>query len=256
MELTVLGSGTSVPHPERAASAHWLQTRAGSLLLDISAAAIHRMAQEQLDWSNLDAIWVSHFHLDHLGGLAPFLFGIKHAPQARERSKPLSIFGGQGLERIMRAIDDAGGFKLFKQKFPVQFLEVAPGAEFEILPGLAARTFKTPHTDESMALRLTDARGLSLVYTSDTGYTEDLCAFAEGAHLLLMECSFPREKPVEKHLELAEAMQLANGARPQKLVLTHLYSDWDGVNIETEARKLWDGETIAARDGLRLTIRE
>jgi ribonuclease BN (tRNA processing enzyme) len=222
--------------------------------MDMSAAAIHRMAQEKLDWPNLDAIWISHFHLDHLGGLAPFLFGTRHAPQTQARSKPLNIFGGHGLEKLFRAIDEAGNFKLFKQKFPVQFREVGPGTEFRILPNLRAHTFKTPHTDESLALRLTDERGVSIVYTSDTGYTEDLCAFAADAHLLLMECSFPRDKPTMKHLELSEAMHIASGARPKKVVLTHLYPEWDGADIESEAGKLWDGEVIAATDGLRLQI--
>jgi ribonuclease BN (tRNA processing enzyme) len=256
LELTILGSGTSVPHPQRAASAYWLQTAKGSLLLDMSAAAVHRMAQEGLDWPNLDAVWISHFHLDHLGGLAPFLFGIKHAAQAQERRQPLNIFGGQGLEKLFRAIDEAGNFKLFKQKFPVQFQEVGPDASFQILPGLLARTCKTPHTSESLALRLTDESGVSLVYTSDTGYAEELCAFAAGAHLLLMECSFVRDKPIETHLELSEAMQLARRARPQKVLLTHLYPEWDGVNLVGEASRLWDGETIAATDGLRLKIRK
>ena len=101
MQLVVLGSGTSVPHPERAAAAHWLQAKGGSLLLDISPAAIHRMAQERLDWVNLDAIWVSHFHLDHVGGLAPFLFGTKHAPQTHAR-RCLRFFGAL-LRRAARA---------------------------------------------------------------------------------------------------------------------------------------------------------
>jgi ribonuclease BN (tRNA processing enzyme) len=254
LELTILGSGTSVPHPQRAASAYWLQTAQGSLMLDMSAAAVHRMAQEGLDWPNLDAVWMSHFHLDHLGGLAPFLFGIRHAPQAQERRQPLNIFGGHGLEKLFRAIDEAGNFKLFKQKFPVQFCEVEPGASFQILPNLQARTLKTPHTGESLALRLEDERGVSIVYTSDTGYAEDLCAFAEGTHLLLMECSFVRDKPVSTHLELSEAMQIAARAGPQKVLLTHLYPEWDGVDLVKEAGKLWDGETIAATDGLRLKI--
>src|SRR5919112_3990596 len=97
MKLVVLGSGTSVPHPQRASSAHWLETTRGTILLDVSAAAVHRMAQENLDWVNLDAVWVSHFHLDHVGGLAPLLFGTKHAPQTKGRCKPLLIYGGGGL---------------------------------------------------------------------------------------------------------------------------------------------------------------
>jgi len=30
------------------------------------------MAQERVDWPNLDVIWISHLHLDHCGGLASF----------------------------------------------------------------------------------------------------------------------------------------------------------------------------------------
>nr|MDQ5839388.1 MBL fold metallo-hydrolase [Acidobacteriota bacterium] len=67
MRLTVLGSGTALPHPRRSSSAHWLEAEGGSLMLDISGPSIHRMAEEGCDWPNLDAIWVSHFHLDHVG---------------------------------------------------------------------------------------------------------------------------------------------------------------------------------------------
>jgi ribonuclease BN (tRNA processing enzyme) len=254
MKLIVLGSGTSVPHPDRASSAHWLETPGGSLLLDISADAAHRMAQERLDWSNLDAIWVSHFHLDHLGGLPTFLFGSRRAPQTQSRTKPLRIFGPAGLKRIMRTISDSNRYPLFDQPFPIEIVEVSPAAEFEILPGLVAHTFSTPHTDESMALRLNDESSKSFVYTSDTGFSENLAAFANEVDLLLMECSFRRNKPVEKHLELADAMKLAEMCRPRKVVLTHLYPEWDGFDLAAEARQLWAGDTIAAYDGLELEI--
>jgi len=254
MQLVVLGSGTSVPHPQRAASAHWLDTEAGSLLLDASAACIHRMAQEKLDWTGLDAIWISHFHLDHVGGLAPFLFGTKHSAQTQGRRKPLTIYGGYGLRKLFSAFDEAGAYRLLEQPFPVEVREVAPRTEFELLPGLRAHTFSTPHTRESLAIRLTNGRGTSLVYTSDTGYTEALGAFAEDASLFMMECSFWRNKPVETHLELEDAMQLARRAAPRKVLLTHLYPEWDGIDIAAEARKHWPGETLAAADGLRITI--
>ncbi len=254
MNLVVLGSGTSVPHPRRASSAHWLETLRGSVLLDVSAAAVHRLAQEQLDWVNLDAIWISHFHLDHVGGLAPLLFGTKHAPQTKGRRKPLLIYGGRGLKALVRAFDEANNYGLLKQPFPIEIREVAPRSEFELLPGLCAKTFSTPHTRESLALHLTDADGTSLVYTSDTGYAGALAQFAEGVDLLLMECSFRRDKALQTHLELADAMRLASRARPRKVLLAHLYPEWDGFDIAAEAKRFWPGETIGATDGLRLSI--
>src|SRR5215207_775150 len=224
MRLTVLGSGTSVPHPRRSASAHWVEAEGGTLLLDCSGPAVHRMAEEGCDWANLDAVWVSHFHLDHVGGLAPFLFGTKYAPQTVGRRKPFTVFGPRGTERLLRRFDEAGGYGLFEQPFPVEVREVAPRAEFEPLPGLRGATLSTPHTSESLALRLTDRRGTSLVYTSDTGFTEAL------------------------------ALARLSGAR--RVMLSHLYPEWDAVDLAAEAKGLWDGETVEARDGLRLKIGE
>ncbi|MEK6283347.1 MAG: ribonuclease Z [Acidobacteriota bacterium] len=252
MKLIVLGSGTSVPHMRRASCAHWLETESGSLILDISADAPHRMAEEHLDWANLDAIWISHFHLDHLGGLAPLLFGTRTAPQTQDRSKPLAIYGPAGYKRILTAIDESNNYRLLKQPFPLELVEVEPAIPFEILPGVSATTFSTPHTKESLAIRLKDKSGSVLVYTSDTGYSDSLVEFARDATLLLMECSFHKNKPVEKHLELAEAMQLASKCQPQKLVLTHLYAEWDGIDLAAEAQRLWSGNTIEAYDGLRV----
>jgi ribonuclease BN (tRNA processing enzyme) len=255
MKLVVLGSGTSVPHPARSSSAHWLETASGAtLLLDLGASAIHRMAQEGLDWVNLDAVWISHFHLDHLGGLFPFLFGTKHAPDTQARRKPLRIYAPRGFKKLFQAFDTAGDYNLLKQPFPVEIHEVAPADEFEVLPNLRAETFSTPHTDESLAIKLTDRDKASLAFTSDTGYTEALAAFAQNVSLFIMECSFFRDKPVELHLELEEAMRLAESSGARRVMLSHLYPEWDKFDLVAEAKKLWPGETIEARDGLRLEI--
>src|SRR3989440_7086633 len=258
MQLIVLGSGTAVFHPQRAAAGFWLQTNSGSILLDCSADAPHRMAQENLDWLNLDAIWISHLHLDHCAGLAPFLFGIKWAPGIDKRRKPLRIFGCEGTEKLLKAIDDAHNYKLFDQNFAVEIHEFAPaesGQAFNLLAGLKAETISTPHRAESLAIRLTDRSGATLVYTSDTGFSEAIADFARDADLLILECSFHRNKPTRKHLELADAMRIAKLAEPKQLLLTHLYPEWDAIDLESEARKLWAGETLAARDGLRWEIR-
>jgi ribonuclease BN (tRNA processing enzyme) len=252
VKLVVLGSGTSIPHATRASAGFWLESDDGRALLDISADVPHRLATEELDWLNLDAIWLSHFHLDHIGGLAPFLFGLRAASKTRYRIHPLNIYGPVGFIQILRAVDQANDYRLLDHPFPVNLREVEPGNEFELLPGLKATTFSTPHTKESLAIRLESRTGSVLVYTSDTGYSEALGEFANGAGLLLMECSFYKDKPVKKHLELVDAMQIANRCQPKMLVLTHLYSEWDGIDLVEKAQKLWTGETISAFDGLRL----
>jgi ribonuclease BN (tRNA processing enzyme) len=255
MELTVLGSGTSVPHPLRSSSGYWLETARGSLLLDCSASAIHRMAQEGLDWSALDAIWISHFHLDHCGGLAPFLFGTKYAPDTQSRTKPLRIFGAKGLGRLIRAFSDSNNYDLLEQPFPVEVVEIEPLEKFEMLADLEAVAMSTPHTDDSYAIHLREGE-TTFVYTADTGFDEALATFARRVDLLLMECSFVKDKPVEKHLELTEAIHIIRKAEPGTAMLTHFYPEWDDVDFEEEVRKRRAGrEIVQADDGLTLKMR-
>ncbi|PYS30634.1 MAG: hypothetical protein DMF75_15690, partial [Acidobacteria bacterium] len=65
---------------------------------------------------------------------------------------------------------------------------------------------------------------------------------------------FWRDKPTAKHLELVDAMRIARLAEPRTVLLTHLYPEWDGVDLESKAKELWPGMTIEAWDGLRLEI--
>lgn len=255
MLLIVLGSGTSVPHSQRASAGFWLATGGGSMLLDCSADAMHRMAQENLDWQNLDAIWISHLHLDHCGGLATLLFGMKHSPQTQARHKPLRIFSCSGVERLLKAIDESNDYGLFKQPFPLEIREFTDsGGEFTPFEGIRCEMFKTPHTRESLAIRLTNSEKQTVVYSADTGVSEELATFARGADLFVLECSFYENKPVQTHLNLAEAMRIAQMAEPRRLLLTHLYPEWDAIDLPAKAREFWPGETIAASDGLRIEI--
>ena len=244
-----------MPHAKRASSSYWLETTDGfRILLDAGADSPHRLAQEQLDWPRLDAIWISHFHWDHFAGLPALLFGMKWAPQIHQRSEPLLILGGPGLRAVLERINETNNFKLFDLHFPIEILEVRSHNNFEMLPGLRASVVSTKHKNESLALRLVDSDQKSFGYTSDTGFTEELIPFCSGVNLLLMECSFRKDSPVTTHLALADAIKIAAGASPERLVLTHLYAEWDQFDVVAEARRLWQGETIEATDGLRLII--
>jgi ribonuclease BN (tRNA processing enzyme) len=255
MELTVLGSGSAVPHPRRSSSAFWLQTESGTLMLDVSASSLHRMAQENLDWAELDSIWISHFHLDHCGGLGPFLFACLAAPETEHRTKPLKIFGAPGLQSLVENLDSGGSKNLvLDQPFPVEIIEVEPLEKFEILGNVEAVAYSTIHTPDSHAIHLRENES-AFVFTSDTGFDEKLATLARHVDLLVMECSFVKDKRVAKHLELAEAINLIRRAEPKRAMLTHFYAEWDKMDFAAEVSKHKPGiEIIEAVDGLRISI--
>src|SRR4029079_17132165 len=102
-------------------------------MLVFIAYAPHRIAEYNLAWPNLDAVWISHLHLDHCGGLAPLLFGLKWAPQTQARTKPLHIYACAGLARLLKTIDDANHYRLFELPFAIELEEVADQAGFKLL---------------------------------------------------------------------------------------------------------------------------
>ncbi len=254
MELTVLGSGTAVPNPHRSGSGIWLQTQGGTLMLDLSASSLHRMAQENLDWAGLDSIWISHFHLDHCGGLGPFLFACLAAPETKTRTKPLRIFGAPGLQSLVGNLSSGGSTGLLEQPFPVEVIEIEPLEKFEILENVEAVAYSTLHTPDSHAIHLRE-NDATLVFTADTGFDEKLATFARRVDLFLIECSFIKDKPMERHLELAEAINLIRRAEPKRAMLTHFYAEWDDVDFATEVGKYKPGvEVIGAVDGLKIRV--
>jgi len=115
----------------------------------------------------------------------------------------------------------------------------------------------TPHTGESHAIHIRDTGGTTLVYSADTGFSESVATFANNVDLFVLECTFVRDKPVKKHLELAEAIFLIRKAHPKRAMLTHFYPEWDEVDFYAEVAKLQPlCEVMQAADGLTIEFSE
>ena len=95
MILTVLGSGTLVPDHRRHSPAFLLSEGNARLLLDCGSGILDGMDRYGVAWSKLTHIALSHFHTDHIGGLAPLMFALSHGV-VPARTTPLSIVGPPG----------------------------------------------------------------------------------------------------------------------------------------------------------------
>jgi len=77
---------------------------------------------------------------------------------------------------------------------------------------------------------------------------------ARGAHTLLIDCSFPDDRPVPGHLTPSGVAHIASEAGVERVVLTHISPQAERVDLVSEVARGYAGEVIAAEDGLKLDV--
>lgn len=247
MRLTVLGSGTVSPSATRTSASYWVESGGVRLLIDCGAGTLHRMATFGVDWFGTTHIALSHFHADHWGELPAFLFAQRWGADTPRTGK-LSLFGPRGLKPRIQALAQAFGQWILSPGFPIEIVEIEPLERHELGPGTFLECHRTRHTDESVAYSITDNDG-RMVYTGDTGPSDDLAIWARGCDLLLSECSLPDDRAIDTHLTPAQAGRLARTADAARLVLTHFYPPVEAVDPVARAAAEFEREVIAASDG-------
>jgi ribonuclease BN (tRNA processing enzyme) len=252
MELTVLGSGTVAPTAERTPAAYWVDAGSVCLLLDCGAGTLQRAAQYGVPWSEATHIAITHFHQDHWGELALFLFACKWGVEPA-REAPLTVIGPPGFRARLSMLAGAFGDWVLEPGFPLETAELGPGEERELAPGVVLEACDTPHTPESLAygVRTGECR---LVYTGDTGESAELARWAAGCDLLLAECSLPEHRALDLHLTPSRAGALAREAGASRLVLTHFYPVFGDIDPVAVAGGEFQGDIVAASDGDRFTV--
>jgi ribonuclease BN (tRNA processing enzyme) len=252
MKLTILGSGTVVPSGSRNSAGYFVELPDVRIMMDCGAGTVHALARFGLPWEQMTHLFISHFHVDHIGELASLLFAFRYGMKTN-RSEPFTIIGPLGLDRVIDGLKMAFGPKHFEAKFPVNLRTITPGERLELGSDSTLSVAKTPHTQESLAVRI-ESRGRVLCYTGDTDYSEDLADFLSKADVLISECSLREPREGVRHLSVRQAARLAAKSEVAKLIVNHFYFEVDETELKRELEREYSGEVIIGRDGLVVEV--
>src|SRR5215212_3653780 len=163
MKLTVVGCSPAWPNPGGAQSGYMVEGP-GRLLLDCGPGVLARL-RERDGWPRVDAIAITHFHLDHWGDLVPWVWGSMYLMGRGDDPPRPQVFVPPNGVRVLEDFGTRLGFPdMFERVF--ELAEYSEERPFEA-DGHMVQAFQVPHYRlDAYALRVTsDAR--TLAYSGD-----------------------------------------------------------------------------------------
>jgi len=217
VRLTVIGCSPAWPNPGSAHSGYLLESDGcGRLLLDCGPGVLAHLREWEL--LPVDAIAITHFHLDHWGDLVPWCWLSASGLGPARRPELLVPPGGQAALGQIAALwghQDT----MFETAFEIAEYGSGRGGE---VAGFVLTAFAVRHYGlEAYGFSVRSPAGRVLVYSGDTAPCESVRAAAEEADLFLCEATLPsaaRDADPRGHMAADEAIALANGRR---LILSH-----------------------------------
>ena len=247
------------PHPERSQPANVLVIGDDTYLIDAGDGAVGRLVKAGYSMHSLRAIFISHLHFDHIGGL-PAIVGLRYQTTAPE---PVTIYGPPGTRQLVDAIFafmqpflDTGSATTGRARDPADrdtdVVEIRDGSTVEF-DGLAVTAVDNAHLGfpgldydrdrfQSLSYRF-DMPDRSIVYTGDTGPSEAVEELAQGVDILVSEmmdmdwavANLLQENPTmpqpvfervsshlrAHHLTPVQVGELATRANVGRVVITH-----------------------------------
>ena len=287
MDLSLFFAGTagSMPTASRGLPAILVRAGGDQLLFDCGEGTQQQLLRS-IGLPDLDAIFITHFHLDHWLGL----IGVIKTFDLRGRSLPLTIHGPPGLRALFAGL----GPVLGRTSYPLVLEELEPHAEVRF-GSYAIAAFPVEHRvraygyallederpgrfDAQTAVRLgirpgpdfgrlqageavggvtpeevvgEPRRGRRVVISGDTAPCQAVEVYAHGADVLVHEATFMEdERPRARqtaHSTARQAAELAGDAGVELLALTHLSTRYFPRDVRHEARQVFS-ETVVPRD--------
>jgi ribonuclease Z len=287
MDVSLFFAGTagSVPTARRGLPALLLRAGGERILFDCGEGTQQQLLRS-IGLPELDAIFITHFHLDHWLGL----LGMVKTFDLRARERPLTIYGPPGIEQLftgLRPIVGRTGYPLtiadlepheeirfdsfVVSAFPVKHRIEAYGYAIveDDRPGRfdveAARALGVPDGPDFGRLQRGETvngvgpeqvmgetrSGRRIVISGDTAPCQAVEVFAHGADVLVHEATFMEDERARAretaHSTAKQAAEIARDAGVRLLALTHLSTRYFPREVRDEARAVFPN-TIVPRD--------
>ncbi|HUF71927.1 MAG TPA: MBL fold metallo-hydrolase [Gammaproteobacteria bacterium] len=283
MRVTLLGTGRPTPLHDRFEAATLVEAGETTLLFDAGRGASIRIWQLGMPLSEVDGVFVTHFHHDHISGLADFWLTGWLPPAFGRRTWPLAIWGPEGLSDITNGLKAAYqrdiDIRVPDENLPREAADFAVtefpeegGVVYE-RDGVTVQAFAVDHGElikPAVGYRI-DYAGRSVLISGDTRYDENIARIGEGVDVLIHEVVTGQPELYEQYPELIrirdhhttpeEVGRIFSMAEPRLAVYTHLVNlSAPGIPVVSneelieETRRTYDGPLVVGHDLMGIEI--
>jgi ribonuclease Z len=240
--VTLLGTGTPKPCPDRFGPSTLIEAGDQKLLIDAGRGATIRLYQLGVPLGQIDALLLTHYHSDHVVGIPDlWLTGWLQSHHAR-RTKPFRVIGPTGAKCLMSHLEKAYALdieiRLEDEKLPPEGAAIAV-TEFRsdgvvyATDDLKVTAFEVDHgavIKPAFGYRIEYA-GRAVVISGDTRYNENVVTYGAGADLLIHEVAMARPELMSEahigrimahHTTAREAGMAFARTKPKLAAYTHL----------------------------------
>lgn len=287
LHVGLCGTGSPLPARERAASCTVVIAGKAMFVVDAGEGAARNIAQMGLPNGRIRALFLTHYHSDHIDGMGPMML-LRWT--ASGNKTPLPVHGPTGVEGVIAGFNAAyaldNGYRTahhgMKITPPAAAGAVAVPFEVPASPtvvydaeGLRVTAFAVDHrpVQPSVGYRF-DYKGRSVVISGDTAASKSLEAAAKGADLLIHEALQPKmvktlaaqldqagrkqtaqimRDILDYHASPAQAADSARAAGVKMLVLSHVVPSMPSPYLNAAfldgAEDHFDGPVVVGEDG-------
>jgi ribonuclease BN (tRNA processing enzyme) len=242
VRITVLGKSPAWQDAGGACSGYLVEGGGRTVLLDCGPGVFAKL-RRHVDYAAVDAVVISHLHADHILDLVPFASGLRYGP--RRPAEPPRLIAPPGAREAFAGM--AAATAMSAEHIELAFaLELYDPADTVAVGGLQVRFQPVPHFIPANAVEIV-GDGARFTFSADCGPNQELCAFAAGTDLLLIEATLPT--PDDGHLTPLQAGEHGARAGARRVVLTHISDELDAEWARAEGSRGFGAPVDVASEG-------